>query len=76
MRNTVAAFVVIAMFLAAGGIAFAHGGKHKTTDTGNGASHTRDILPIFEKNCISSGQASLWTMRLSRALMASSGMNA
>ncbi len=30
MRNTVAAFVVIAMFLAAGGMAFAHGGKHET----------------------------------------------
>ena len=53
MKNIRVAFAVITILLATLGIAFAHGGKHKSTDTATGASYARDILPIFEKNCSS-----------------------
>ncbi|KKM90188.1 hypothetical protein LCGC14_1241140 [marine sediment metagenome] len=43
----------MAILMATWGMAFAHGGKHKSADTGTGASYTRDILPVFENNCAS-----------------------
>ncbi len=53
MQNIRIVFVVMAILMATWGMAFAHGGKHKSADTGTGASYTRDILPVFENNCAS-----------------------
>ena len=53
MRNIRVVSIVMAVLLATWGMAFAHGGKHKSRDTETGTSYTRDILPIFKKNCAS-----------------------
>lgn len=48
-----AALIILLALLTTWSIAFAHGEKHKSIDTKAGVSYTRDILPIFEKNCAS-----------------------
>ncbi len=56
MRNIISirtAFIILIILLATWGMAFAHGGKHVSKNTMTGTSYTRDILPVFEKNCAS-----------------------
>ena len=53
MQDIRTVFVVMTILLATWGMAFAHGGKHVSKNTGTGVSFTRDILPVFEKNCAS-----------------------
>ena len=56
MRNIInirSAFILLLVLMASWSVAFAHGDKHKTKDNKTGASYTRDILPLFEKNCAS-----------------------
>ena len=53
MKTIRIVLVAMTILLATWGIAFAHGGKHVSKNTGSGASYARDILPVFEKNCAS-----------------------
>jgi len=53
MKTIRIVLIAMTVLMATWGLAFAHGGKHMSTDTKSGASYTRDILPVFEKNCAS-----------------------